>query len=989
MICTGEGIAEYDGIKMAEIAVPKLLGNSIVNVAEQVGAYSWLGYNNGAISLMHRHKIIKSFKDTIFNSQIEAIHYNQDDNTVWVMSQNSGMKVFDQSNHKLLHTYESDGIRVNYDFAFTGKDEMVVGSDEGLFLYSIKSGGFHEDESLFNEEVVDIVPLEEGFLLVGKSRIWTLDPANNYRITELKHQIPEESNINGGYVDHQQNVWITTYNGLHKCQFHGDEDRLETVLVFDKKNGLQSNFIKSIFQDSEYNIWVGTYGGGLSLLVDDFFTFYFDDAYDENDIRGLSLGDSSIWLIIDGVLVEKDREYNTRATYGAENGLPEDIKQTILLDKSETLWLGFENDGLYYKKKGSKTFLKYNLPSDRLSNSIYSLYETNDAIAVGTANGIFIIDPTGEYEDFHLSTKNGLRHNLIYDLDGDDSNHTWVGSKSNFVSYLTEFDIEELEIPIGGLLLDIISVEKKDTNLWLGTINNGLIHYSNEQFRHYSPDDGLLSKYCADIVQDDSGRVWIGHRNGISRIKLKNQSIDIFDSKYGIVGEINRHGLVIDNQNKLWIATTKGLVKYDPDKEVDHSFPPALELYRLTVDDTEYATFRNIKLGYGDHKLEFRFKGISFKHADELVYKYRLVNFDDEWLTLRSKQPVVTYNKLPPGSYRLEVQTCLGDNNCSEVKTFEWIIIDSPFWTKWWFILICVVSGILLVALIIYLRVRQLKKIQNYLQYNLDIKTKEVVDKNKELERKNKDITDSIRYAKRIQGSLLPEVDILREHFPGSFIFYRPRDIVSGDFYWYEQFDDHLFVVCADCTGHGVPGSLMSMIGSVTIGNILVRTPDITPAELMVRLDDEIRNILKTKSDDPYGKIQDGMDLAVCKIDLKTNKTIISSAKRHFFVKIKDDIQLFKPSRHSIGGRETDKVFDDIHLDLNEGDVLYMFSDGYTDQIGGPRGRKMMIPGLLKLLDSLKNEPMDVQEKAVDDHFYKWLGNEYQLDDVLFMAVKF
>src|SRR5690606_37992722 len=202
---------------------------------------------------------------------------------------------------------------------------------------------------------------------------------------------------------------------------------------------------------------------------------------------------------------------------------------------------------------------------------------------------------------------------------------------------------------------------------------------------------------------------------------------------------------------------------------------------------------------------EFQFKGISFKHAEDLVYRYKLDNFDDEWLTLRSKQPLVTYNKLPPGKYRLEVQSCLGDKNCSEIKTFKWIVIDSPYWTKWWFILGCIVAGVLLVVMIIFFRVRQLKKIQNYLQTNLDIKTKEVVDKNKELERKNKDITDSIKYAKRIQSSLLPEVDLLKKHFKGSFIFYRPRDIVSGDFYWYQQFGDHMYVVCADCTGHGVP----------------------------------------------------------------------------------------------------------------------------------------------------------------------------------------
>lgn len=305
--------------------------------------------------------------------------------------------------------------------------------------------------------------------------------------------------------------------------------------------------------------------------------------------------------------------------------------------------------------------------------------------------------------------------------------------------------------------------------------------------------------------------------------------------------------------------------------------------------------------------------------------------------------------------------------------------------------MLCIVLLFAALFLIIKIRERNQKAIQEYLQRQLDERTREVVQQKEEIESKNRDITDSINYAQRIQASILPSIQKLHDTFSGSFVFYQPRDIVSGDFYWYDRVNkDKFIIVCADSTGHGVPGAFMSMIGTTLIKDICLRSEITKPSEVLSTLDEEVREALNQNVETDGSN--DGMDIIVAEVDLKTNLFKVSSAMRPVII-YKNGEQIYvKGNRSSIGGQldegRVKKEFIDQQFKLDKGDIIYMFSDGYPDQFGGPLGRKYKMVRLKNLLRDIHDKPMDEQYNYIKSNFFLWKEDLDQVDDVLFMGIK-
>jgi serine phosphatase RsbU (regulator of sigma subunit) len=274
------------------------------------------------------------------------------------------------------------------------------------------------------------------------------------------------------------------------------------------------------------------------------------------------------------------------------------------------------------------------------------------------------------------------------------------------------------------------------------------------------------------------------------------------------------------------------------------------------------------------------------------------------------------------------------------------------------------------------------------LQKEVDLQTIQLREQKAEIERKNRDITDSINYAKTIQSSILPPLEVLKSHFPESFVFFAPRDIVSGDFYWFHKTKNHFIISCADCTGHGVPGAFMSMIGSTLLNDIVKRKNVKSPADLLEQLDLEIKVLLqnsKTKDN-----TRDGMDISVIEIEDKTARVRIASAKRPVYLFLNGGLTLYKGNRRSIGDSLVDDAppFVNIEYKCRKGDQLYVFSDGFSDQFGGPKEKKFMKIGIKNMLEEIHTFPMEQQFKAVEKYFYTWKGTLEQVDDVIFMGIR-
>lgn len=258
---------------------------------------------------------------------------------------------------------------------------------------------------------------------------------------------------------------------------------------------------------------------------------------------------------------------------------------------------------------------------------------------------------------------------------------------------------------------------------------------------------------------------------------------------------------------------------------------------------------------------------------------------------------------------------------------------------------------------------------------------KNLEDRTRELHERNKEITDSLKYAQRIQESILPKEDLLKTSFSDGFVLYKPKDIVSGDFWYHHQSGDSVFLALADCTGHGVPGALMSVIGHSIFKEIFINRHLKDPAALLYEIDKELFSTLnKNHSLDPY---KDGMDVALCRFDQMTSTLHYAGALRPLMVVRKGIIHEIKGCRYPIGFFDhTDKLFSTQQIKLEKGDSCYIYSDGYCDQFGGEKCRKLNKSRFRELLLTIQDMEMEEQRDFLDYAHNNWKQKEEQTDDI-------
>jgi PAS domain S-box-containing protein len=261
----------------------------------------------------------------------------------------------------------------------------------------------------------------------------------------------------------------------------------------------------------------------------------------------------------------------------------------------------------------------------------------------------------------------------------------------------------------------------------------------------------------------------------------------------------------------------------------------------------------------------------------------------------------------------------------------------------------------------------------------------------KEIQIKNKNINDSINYAERIQSSLLPDIENIRQSLPRSFIYYKPRDIVSGDFPWFYKKDDDIYFAAVDCTGHGVPGALLSFIAFFLLNNIADRKPELTPAEICNALHLNVRRTLKQDSENPDSR--DGMDIAICKINLEKKEIQFAGAHRPLLFLSEGELVEFKGDRRSIGGvtigKKIEEEFVNNIFSFKKSDKIFFFTDGITDQLGGPSGRKYTTNRIREKILEHPGFTMEQYQNLFEEDFDKWKEGFKQLDDVLMIGIEF
>jgi len=273
-------------------------------------------------------------------------------------------------------------------------------------------------------------------------------------------------------------------------------------------------------------------------------------------------------------------------------------------------------------------------------------------------------------------------------------------------------------------------------------------------------------------------------------------------------------------------------------------------------------------------------------------------------------------------------------------------------------------------------------------------RTEEVVRQKEEVERQSKkieeyytNVTDSIRYAKRLQDSILPPEKRIRELLPESFVFYKPKDIVSGDFYWVDRIEGRIAFAAVDCTGHGVPGAFMSLIGHNGLNQAVRERGASRPSEVLKVLNKLAYEALH--KDREQFLVRDGMDMAFCNYDPERRVLEYAGANAPLYVVREGEVLSFTPDKHPIGSFDLDgKEFTDHRIKLEEGDMVYIFSDGYADQFGGPKGKKFLYKRFRDLLLEISHYPAESQSSMLEEAFRGWRGVHEQVDDILVIGMR-
>ncbi|NNF02421.1 MAG: SpoIIE family protein phosphatase [Bacteroidia bacterium] len=280
----------------------------------------------------------------------------------------------------------------------------------------------------------------------------------------------------------------------------------------------------------------------------------------------------------------------------------------------------------------------------------------------------------------------------------------------------------------------------------------------------------------------------------------------------------------------------------------------------------------------------------------------------------------------------------------------------------------------------------QMQEREAVLEKLVEKRTKELMTQKEIVELKNKEILDSIHYAKKHQDAILPKTDIIRSCFNDSFVLYKQKDIVAGDFYWISSSEKNHIVVAADCTGHGVAGALMSILGMTLLDQIVNQEGTTQPSLILDKLHNSIISSLNQRQNDS----SDGMDIAICRFDLQKNEIEYAGANRPLWLIRNNEVIISKADKMPIGGLQlgTRGNYSNIKIDLQKGDSIYTFSDGYADQFGGDQNKKFMTRKLRELLLEIHTKPFSDQKRILDEKFEAWKGNNEQIDDVLVIGIK-
>jgi serine phosphatase RsbU (regulator of sigma subunit) len=635
--------------------------------------------------------------------------------------------------------------------------------------------------------------------------------------------------------------------------------------------------------------------------------------------------------------------------------------------------------------------------------------------------------------------------NTIYSIAQSDDRRVWLGTlnhgvirmdlKERITHYPYQFDTKIFDVdkglPDGGVF-----VKEYVGGVLFGT-NDGIYDYdevsnSFEEELVYKEAMGVDHIVIHRISEDYNGNLWlVGYWEDefyTGYFDRKTSTPIWYDKAFKPFSNEVFHTIMHEKGGVNWLGGPEGLFRYVEEErqlDVDPKYKVLIRQVVLNKDSLDFAgnysllnymdsassDKEDIHYPYSFNSISFTFSSQYHQYPEMTLYSHILDGFDDEWSNWE-KDVKAIYTNLHEGIYTFRVRAKNIYGIESDEATYHFII-SSPWYRSWWALLIYAVGFIVLVYFVVILYTKKLKNIIRERTAEVVVQ-KEEIEKQKDeveiqrklLEVKNADITSSINYAKRLQEALLPNQDLIYKYFKEHFILYKPKDIVSGDFYWMEHVngspgEDATLFATVDCTGHGVPGAFVSVVGNGGLNRAVNEFGLRQPAAILDKLNEIVVDTLSRGEQE----LRDGMDISLCKFDFNRMEMQFAGANNSVYLLrkgienmdiglngsgkfYKEDMCEIKANKQPVGYYEFRRNFKNNTVKLQKGDVIYLFSDGYTDQFGGPNCKKYNVTRFKNFLLSIYDKPMSEQRDLVNLEFQMWQGDEEQIDDVIVAGIR-
>jgi ligand-binding sensor domain-containing protein/serine phosphatase RsbU (regulator of sigma subunit) len=1001
---TGNGLSRYNGFIFETYPTLDSLANSFVTCSISDGEGLWFGHSNGGLSYFNGKKYYTVNIRPPNKSPVT--HFAKSpEGRIWASTYSDGLLKLSKDTGAVKHYHFKDQTFI-ISFQFLDESELLIGTNTGLLLCRLSESGeigiIRHISEIPDAKITCIQKMQNKsvfYISTENDGIFEISSENNL-LKVLKIISDTDSDFTGIqyiYKDSQSNLWLGSFGkGLIKMTLSASGD-CEKIYYLGKAQGFPTDNVKTIYEDYDGNIWSGNFGHGLTLITPKTISVYsFDNPLYGNNIMSLCFDQKYKWIGTENGLVKMDLKTNKVISfYDQASGLPKDMVTTIYSVDGRDLWIGTRENGVFRMETANAKILKYPIENGLLENSITSITGKGEDVWIGTRKGLWKVNPGTKRKRLYSISQGGLPHNNINSLYIDRNGRLWVSTPGSVLAYIQDEKVFKLPVNSrsGNLTFGPLT-EDSDSLIWVGSNGNGIFRIQSDSIVNLTVKEGLVSNYCYSLICDDHKNIWVGHKGGLSKIRITDFSIKPIQHIEGTSEsyKFNPNASIKDQQGKIWFGSDKAMVAYDPSMENPYQRPPVLGIISIKINDEEKDISDKITLSPGYYKIQVDFLGISLKEPALVTYQYKLEGYD-QWSDL-IKNTSVTYNHLTEGEYTFVLNARSGDGAVSENPLTISIFIKKPIWMKWWFYVVSVI--LLFVLTFLYIKRREYKFLaeKRILEEKVSERTYEIQCQKNEIElqrdmidEKNASITASIRYASNIQNAILPPVELIGRLLPDNFILSKPKDIVSGDFYWLAEKDNKIVFTVADCTGHGVPGAFMSILG-ITLLNEIVNIKGITRSDAIVtELRDSLINSLKQSRKDIT--TSDGFDIALCVLDQQQKRIQFTGGMSNLIHIHDGSLNVIRADRNSICViYDNSGPFTIKEIDYKEGDLFYLFSDGYQDQFGGEHNKKYFVHRFYTLLLEIHRRPMLKQKEILEKNLKEWMGDNVQTDDITVIGIR-